>query len=71
MTRRVLVGLTGLYLLLAVIGRFVEGLGAVTCECAQDCWCRRPGLSLFRWVFPRGHRCLAPQDVIGVTEARV
>ena len=41
----------------ALIGRFVEGMGAVQCECAPDCWCRRPGLSLFRWVFPRGHRC--------------
>jgi len=55
--RRVLLVLAGLYVLFAVIGRFVEGMGAVHCECAADCWCSRPGLSLFRWVFPRGHRC--------------
>jgi hypothetical protein len=49
--------LLALYLLFAVIGRFVERMGAVQCDCSADCWCRRPGLSTFRWVFPRGHRC--------------
>jgi hypothetical protein len=47
----------GLYLLFAIIGRFVEGMGAVECSCSADCWCRRPVLSTFRWVFPVGHRC--------------
>ena len=46
----------GLYLLFAIIGRFVEGMGAVECGCSSDCWCRRPVLSTFRWVFPFGHR---------------
>jgi hypothetical protein len=54
--KRLLVGVGSLYLLFAVIGRFVEGMGAVECGCASDCWCQRPGLSLFRWVFPFGHR---------------
>ena len=27
----------------------------MTCDCYHDCWCRKPGLSLFRWVFPRYH----------------
>lgn len=58
--KRALMSLAGLYLLFAVIGRFVEGMGAVECGCADDCWCKRPVLSTFRWVFPRGHRC-APQ----------
>jgi hypothetical protein len=48
-------GLLALYLLFAVIGRFVERMGAVNCDCRPDCWCKRPGLSVFRWVFPRGH----------------
>ena len=26
------------------------------CACDSDCWCKRPVLSLFRWVFPRYHR---------------
>lgn len=53
--RRVLLGAASVYLLFAVIGRFVEGMGSVTCECAPDCWCKKPGLSTFRWVFPVGH----------------
>jgi hypothetical protein len=58
--KRAFIALAGLYVLFAVIGRFVEGIGAVRCPCADDCWCKRPFLSTFRWVFPRGHR-LAPQ----------
>lgn len=53
-------GLIALYLLFALIGRFVEGMGAVRCECRPDCWCKRPVLSTFRWVFPRGHRVEMP-----------
>jgi hypothetical protein len=56
MVRRIVVGLFGFYLLFAVIGRFVEGMGAVHCGCQDDCWCHKPGLSTFRWVFPWGHR---------------
>jgi hypothetical protein len=55
--KRVLQRLVSLYLLFALIGRFVEGMGAVQCGCASDCWCKRPSLSLFRWVFPWGHHC--------------
>jgi hypothetical protein len=56
MVRKVLLSAGGRYLLFAVIGRFVEGMGAVECGCSDQCWCQRPGLSLFRWVFPAGHR---------------
>jgi hypothetical protein len=56
MVRRALGYVLGFYLLMAVIGRFVEGMGAVRCGCAADCWCKRPILSTFRWVFPWGHR---------------
>jgi len=44
------------YLLFAVIGRFVEEMGAARCGCSPDCWCQKPGISVFRWVFPFGHR---------------
>lgn len=54
--KRTLAGLVGLYLLFAVIGRFVEGMGAVQCGCSPDCWCQRPLLSIFRWVLPVRHR---------------
>ena len=46
----------GLYLAAALLGRMRERLGLIACGCAADCWCHRPGLSLFRWVFPRGHK---------------
>jgi hypothetical protein len=54
--KQLLVRAAGLYLLFAVIGRFVEGMGAVECGCAPSCWCKRPVLSTFRWVFPFRHR---------------
>jgi hypothetical protein len=43
------------YLALAVITRAQEAAGLRTCDCYPDCWCKKPGLSLFRWVFPRYH----------------
>ena len=55
--RRLAGRLLALYLLFAVIGRFVERMGAVQSDCSPDCWCRRPVLSTFRWVVPRGHLC--------------
>jgi hypothetical protein len=56
MPRRVTGYVLGLYLLSAVIGRFVEAMGAVHCGCGPACWCKRPILSTFRWVFPFRHR---------------
>ena len=54
--RRLLGIVVGLYLGAAVVGLVRERLGLVSCGCAGDCWCHRPGLRLFRWVFPRGHK---------------
>lgn len=54
--KRLLVVVVAGYVLVAAGNRVAEHLGAMTCGCSQDCWCRRPGLSLFRWVFPWGHR---------------
>lgn len=58
--KRALVSLAGIYLLFAVIGRFVDGMGAVECGCGDDCWCQRPVLSTFRW-FPLG----SPRSLAG------
>ena len=44
--------LLGIYVLLAVGNKVAEAAGVRRCQCADECWCRRPGLSLFRWVFP-------------------
>lgn len=54
--KRAAVGALSLYLLFALIGRFVEAMGAVRCGCDAGCWCKKPILSTFRWVFPVGHR---------------
>ncbi len=40
----------------ALIGHAKERRGAITCECQDDCWCKKPGADLFRWVLPIGHK---------------
>ncbi|MFL5798322.1 MAG: hypothetical protein ACJ77A_10375 [Actinomycetota bacterium] len=44
------------YVVLGIGSRLMERRGVMVCECDSDCWCKRPGLSLFRWVFPRWHK---------------
>jgi hypothetical protein len=44
------------YIVLGVITLAMERAGAYECGCDPDCWCKRPGLNVFRWVVPRGHR---------------
>ncbi|HYY73660.1 MAG TPA: hypothetical protein VE662_02465 [Solirubrobacterales bacterium] len=56
MLKRGLLALGGLYVGAALIAHAQERRGAITCECREDCWCKRPGLSLFRWVFPFRHK---------------
>ena len=53
--KRLVAGAASTYLLFAVIGRFIEGMGAAKCGCRPDCWCKKPVLSTFRWVFPAEH----------------
>jgi hypothetical protein len=60
--RRIIVRALSLYLLFAIIGRFVEEMGGVSCECRPDCWCKKPVLSTFRWVFPYGHRLCSSDE---------
>lgn len=54
--RRAAAALLAGYLLVALGNKLVERMGGIRCACAEGCWCQRPGLSLFRWVFPWGHR---------------
>lgn len=61
--KRLFLRLASLYLLFAVIGRFVEGMGAVRCGCAPTCWCKRPLFSTFRWVFPFRHQGVSPDPL--------
>jgi len=55
-------GIFGAYLAVAVTTRLVEIAGLHRCGCAGDCWCKRPVLSTFRWVFPYGHRAVDPRE---------
>jgi len=55
MRRRVLPLFAALYLGAALIGHARERRGAIACECQDGCWCKKPGLRLFRWVLPLGH----------------
>lgn len=53
--RKALAALALAYILLALYYRAREAAGLMTCDCYPDCWCRKRGLSVFRWVFPRYH----------------
>jgi hypothetical protein len=55
MMKRGLLLIAVIYIAAALSGRMREARGDLTCECERDCWCKQPGLSLFRWVFPIGH----------------
>lgn len=55
MIRRGLLTLGALYVAAALIGHARERTGVIACGCREDCWCKRPGLSAVRWVFPFRH----------------
>jgi hypothetical protein len=60
--RRALVPVLLLYLLAALIGRVSEMQGRSVCGCSANCWCKKPVLSVFRWVFPIGHSGPSAQE---------
>jgi hypothetical protein len=53
--KRLLLGVALGYVGLALVLKAREAAGHLSCDCYPDCWCRKPGLSVFRWVFPRYH----------------
>lgn len=63
--RRMLLGLLGLYVLAGIVTSAAESTGMLgrTCGCRSDCWCKRPGMNLFRWVTrKKWHRLQSPAD---------
>jgi len=54
--RRILLRAVAAVLLLAVGTRAADALGIgghrLRCGCTETCWCKRPGLTVFRWVTP-------------------
>jgi hypothetical protein len=53
--KRLLAVAAGAYVAAALFTRYQERVGRMRCDCLADCWCKRAGLSLFRWVFPFRH----------------
>jgi hypothetical protein len=49
------------YVAAAVVGLALERAGLRQCGCRAKCWCKRPGLSVFRWVFPFRHDAVDPE----------
>jgi hypothetical protein len=43
------------YVLAGLVALAMERVGVYECGCEPDCWCKRRGLNVFRWVFPRFH----------------
>lgn len=60
--RRAALAVVGAHVAVAAGTRAAEALEARCCGCPDRCWCRRPGLSLFRWVFPWHHEQAEPGD---------
>jgi hypothetical protein len=57
MLKRIVGTAIGIYLGAALVTRSLEETGAgYRCGCDPDCWCKQPGLTVFRWVFPYSHR---------------
>ena len=56
--RRILLTAVAAVLLLAVGTRAADALGIggprLRCGCTETCWCKRPGLTVFRWATPAG-----------------
>ena len=54
--RRILLGAVAAVLLLALGTRAADALGVgevrLRCGCVETCWCKRPSLTVFRWVTP-------------------
>jgi hypothetical protein len=62
--KRIVLGIVGVYLLAAIVTTLLERSGVWRrCGCEPECWCKKPGLSLFRWVTPkRQHNLLSAAD---------
>jgi hypothetical protein len=69
--RRILIAIVGLYLFAAAVTTLAEATGVGRqCGCEPDCWCKTPGLRLFRWVTPkRRHHLLSPAEKQARAEA--
>jgi len=44
------------YVLVGLLALGLERAGVYECGYEPNFWCKRPGLKVFRWVFPRFHQ---------------
>ena len=62
--RKILAGSAVAFLLLAAGTRAADALHLggprLRCGCVEACWCKRPGLTVFRWVTPGRWHHLGP-----------
>jgi hypothetical protein len=70
--KRVVLGVIGLYFVAAFVTTAAEATGHWRrCGCEADCWCRKPGLRLFRWMTPkRAHHQVDPVHKEELARAR-
>jgi len=70
--KRVVFGVIGLYLLAAILTTAAEATGRWRqCDCEPECWCKTPGLRLFRWTTPkRAHHLDSPAHKEELARAR-
>ena len=67
--RRFIFVILRLYLLAAIATKVAEASGLWRqCDCSPDCWCKKPALSLFRWVVPVGHRPIEVESDIDLRD---
>lgn len=67
--RRLIYLILRLYLLAAIATRVAEASGHWRqCGCSPDCWCKKRGLSLFRWVVPVKHRSVGAEGEINLRD---
>jgi hypothetical protein len=69
--KRILLSVIGFYLLAATVTTAAEASGLWRqCGCEPECWCKKRGLRIFRWVTPkRKHHLLSPADKQMLAEA--
>jgi hypothetical protein len=56
MLRRTIAATAIGYVVLGLATLGLERAGVYNCVCEPECWCKRRGLSILRWVLPYWHR---------------
>lgn len=64
MASKVVLSVVSVFVGGALMGHVLERRTGLECHCGTECWCRKPILSILRWVIPKWHRCdPAPEEL--------